>query len=207
MSDTESDEDMEGVEFHLTDGTVIRTAEVVATGRTFAALDGEETDVKLADTSVLRANGQLCRAVNIATETGNSYHQITAEQEETIIRNATEAAPNVKTSFTRWVTMVKRNEYPEKATEEEKAVFGSCMLSHAVVARRAHLKRERDAESRRKRAQTARATKRARPSPEVERPPSPIASAEVGAAAIEMTIRGSAAEVVAACAALARGNS
>jgi hypothetical protein len=197
---------MEGVEFHLMDGTVIRTAEVVENGRTFAALDGEETDVKLADTSVLRANGELCRAVNIATETGNAYHQITAEQEETIIRNAAETAKNVKVSFTRWVQMVKRNEYPAKATEEEKAVFGACMLSHAVVSRRNHLKRERDAESRRKRAENARATKRSRPTPEPEREPTPEPPIAVGAAAIEMKITGSAAEVVAACAALARGN-
>ena len=199
---------MEGVEFHQTDGTVIRAAEVVENGRTFAALDGEETDVKLADTSVLRANDELCRAVNIATETGNAYHQITAEQEETIIRNAAEAATNVKVSFTRWVQMVKRGEYPTKATDEEKAVFGACMLSHAVVARRNHLKRERDAESRRKRAENARATKRSKLTPEREpdREPTPEPPVAVGAAAIEMKITGSAAEVVAACAALARGN-
>lgn len=200
MSQSSTEEEAGAVELHLTDGTVIRGAEVLSEGRTFAALDCEDSEVKLADTTVIRANEKLYRTVTIATGSGKQHHQITPEQEEAVIQNAAKEQGNVKVSFTRWAQMVKKGEYPANATPQERALFGECLLSNAVVLRRQLQKRERDAESRRRRAQEARESKKLRLSPPPERQASP--PVEASCASIEITIRGNAAEVMSAINAL-----
>jgi len=193
MSDSESD-DENGVDLHRVDDTVIRNVTIVYEGRVFEAKDNNEaTTIQLADTTVAAQDDRLYRCVGVSTGENIYYQEITAKEEEAIVTEAAKALGSAKPSFTRWYTMVKRGEYPAKASADEKAIFGKCMMSHTAMAARQQAKRDRDAESRRRRANGKRPRTEPTPEPEVIEP-----EPETGGAAIEMSFKGTPAEVIAA---------
>lgn len=139
-------------ELRLCNGTSATEFTVLAPGSLLAPSDGD-ADVTLAVTGVVQAGDKIWRVVQTKGENGTVYHQVSAEDEEALISNAAKVNPDVKTSFTRWVSMSKNNEWPEQATPSELALFGPhCCISSALLEQKQRQKRARDAASRKRRA-------------------------------------------------------
>jgi hypothetical protein len=136
----------------LCDGTERSDFNVLHPGTLLAATDGD-ADVTLDVTGVVHADDKIWRVVQTKGENGTVYHQVSAEDEEALISSAAKANPEVKTSFTRWVTLSKNKEWPEQATPAELNLFGPhCCISSALLEQKQRQKRARDAASRKRRA-------------------------------------------------------
>ena len=136
---------------HLCGGRQLTDLEVLATGTVFTS--GElDNDVRFTHTGVVRADGKVWRVITTRSDDGLQYHQITADQEESLIQAAIKEHPGLKPSFTRWATLSKSNKWPAMATESELAFFGRhCCVSGAFVEAKQAQKRNRDAASRKRR--------------------------------------------------------
>lgn len=201
MSSGQSSDDEEDcgnrVDVYLNDSEVIHGCVVVHCGTTFKTLGPTPTvSVTLADTSVVAApTGARYRCVRVSGDNSAQYHAVTAEQEETLIHDAAKNA-GVKVAFTRWGQMVRAGAYPDDASPAERKLFGTCMLSERCIRSRADAKRQRDAESRRKRAKRHKPTAPDEPAPAATTPAPPCP-------AVEMVVRGTPTQVAKALRALA----
>lgn len=136
----------------LCDGSSRTDFTVLSPGTLLAATDGD-ADVTLNVTGVVQADDKIWRVVQTKGENGTVYHQVSAEDEEALISSAAKANPDVKTSFTRWVTLSKNKEWPGQATPAELKLFGPhCCISTALLEQKQRQKRARDAASRKRRA-------------------------------------------------------
>lgn len=135
----------------LPDGSLISDAVVITEGKRYDCDNGNSAEVSLNDTSVLQAGEDVYRAVCLTKQSRIEYHQLQPEQEETVITEACKTTNDVKVSFTRWTNMVRKQRYPEDATDAERRLFQKCLLSTTLVKAKLDAKRARDAASRRKR--------------------------------------------------------
>lgn len=134
------------------DGTSTTDFQVLTPGVPLEPQEGD-TNVTLDVTGVVQTGEKLWRVVNAKGDDGTVYHQVSAEDEEALISNAAKANPDVKTSFTRWVSLSKNGHWPEEASANELELFGPhCCISTALLDQKQKQKRARDAASRKRRA-------------------------------------------------------
>lgn len=137
---------------HLCNGKTIDEVEVLEEGTPFSAAQ-INADVTFKTTGVVKADGKVWRVVHTVANGTAVYHQISVEQEETLIAAAVKEHPSLKPSFTRWAALAKSGEWPSNGTEIEQAFFGPhCCVSSAFVEAKQRQKRDRDAASRKRRA-------------------------------------------------------
>ncbi len=116
-------------------------------------LSDTDPEVTLSATGVVSDSSGLWRVVAVESNGSTVLHQVSPEHEESLIAAAVKQNPAVKLSFTRWVTLARKDAWPAEATAEELAIFGPhCCVSAAFVEHKQCQKRNRDAASRKRRA-------------------------------------------------------